>query len=352
MSDGLKDVRNRYDDALSRLDVEGLRALLAEYYRLQGYRVDAIESPEHAGADQASAGGEFALRLHREDSGLLVRCLHWNEKQVPHQRVRDWLDAMAYEAAEGSIFATSGEYTPSAIRTASQSKTLRLVDGVELRKMLMPLVEGRQAPGVEADVAFVDIETFSTTDTATPTPDTAWFQNDTQEHATVDAQLESLSTHTPATTAPHDPSVGREPAPQTSESPRAVIQRLMWERGSRPASNMSILVATVLLSLIVLTIVFRDRLDPYLGDFTPEVVSTPRSTSPLDGTDYKSDVFDPAIRAQDEPKAQMPKPRAPVNNRPESSQPSPDEAIKVIERSTPEIASDEPPRKAAPKDQR
>jgi hypothetical protein len=88
---------------------------------------------------------------------------------------------------------------------------------------------------------------------------------------------------------------------------------------------------------MILTIVFRHRLDPYLGDTPRPATAPPRNESPLAGTDYKSDVFDPAIRAQDEPAGEKPKPKRPDPPRSDANQPSPDEAIRVIERTTPEM---------------
>jgi hypothetical protein len=340
MSDGLKNVRKRHDDALSRLDGERLRALLAEYYRRQGYRVDAVEAGAPASAGD-SAGPEFDLRLHREDSRLLVRCLHWTDKQVPHQCVRPWLDALAYEDVNGSIFATSGEFTPSAIRTASLSKTLRLVDGDELRKMLLPLLD----VGFDADIptdevgAFADMDFFPE---ASPTHASPIVASRAQaDAAMVDAAMVEDRKDSVALATDENVETLAD-ASAHRQTKRAVL----WERGSRPASNMSIAVAGVLLTLIVLTIVFRDRLDPYLGEPQPQVAAPKRNESPLAGTDYKSDVFDPAIRAQDEPVGEKPKPKRPDPPRAHTNQPTPDEAIRVIERTTPEMH--EQPTKKAP----
>jgi hypothetical protein len=368
MNDGLKSVRNRHDDAVSQLDGEQLRTLLAEYYRQQGYRVGSFDTAMTADSGDGAAGAEFGLRLHREDSHLLVRCLHWNDKQIPHQRMRAWQDVLEAEPADGSIFVTSGEFTPSATRTASLSKTLRLVDGIELRKMLLPLLsDGEHA--AEEDAAFVDTSAFAEDIAASPS---------FRSPAVADAQ-EEIPASPLRFDAPANPiqaiesdvgdtieSQGKaqvEPGPKikTSNTTAATrsgeplqmrLKRMMWERGSRPASNMSIFVAIVLLSLTVLTIVFRDRLDPYLGDSKPAAAVTPRNESPLAGTDYKSDVFDPAIRAQDEPVVQAPKPRRPTNGTSQSSQPSPDEAIRVIERNTPEMWNEQQRRRAAAEEQR
>jgi Restriction endonuclease len=369
MNDGLKSVRNRHDDAVSRLDGEQVRALLAEYYRQQGYRVGSFDVAATVDSGAAAAAGpELGLRLHREDSHLLVRCLHWNDKQVPHQRMRAWQDVLEAEPADGSIFVTSGEFTPSAIRTASLSKTLRLVDGIELRKMLMPLLnEGEHQ--AEGDAPFVDVSAFAEDIAASPSfrsPVAADVEAEAavsppgfEAPANLAQALESHADDTIESQGKAQVEPGSKTktsktiaAPRSGESLQERLKRMMWERGSRPASNMSIAVAIVLLSLTVLTIVFRDRLDPYLGDSKPPAAATPRNESPLAGTDYKSDVFDPAIRAQDEPVVQAPKPRRPINGQSQSSQPSPDEAIKVIERNTPEMWNEQQRRRAAAEEQR
>lgn len=348
MSDGLKRVRHRQDDAVSRLDLERLRALLAEYYRRQGYRVDALESVAAVDGDGGPADAEIGLRLQREDSRWLLRGLHWNEYQVTHQRVRAWQDALAAQPVDGAMFVTSGEFTPSAIRTASMTKTLRLIDGAELRKMLMPLLQPEEAPSTDYEIVFAD----AALDDAAPEE----AEDPGADRAPVAASAPSPRAGAAAAAdAPADiepPRASAEPAADKAKHVGARLQRLMWERGSRPASNMSIAVAAALLGMIVLTIVFRDRLDPYLGDAIPTKVAGPRDQSPLSGTDYKSDVFDPAIRAQNEPTEQAPKPKRPEPaNRPSSSEPSPDEAIKVIERSTPEMFAEEQRRRAAAKEQ-
>ncbi len=353
MSDGLKNVRHRREDALSRLDTAGVGSLLAEYYRRQGYRVDAIETQLSDSAEAGDADAGIDLRLQRDDTRLLVRCVHWNDKQVPHQRVRTWQDILAYQEVDGSIFATSGEFTASAIRTASLSKTLRLVDGGELRKMLMPLLDG--GAGDVEDATAVEASAFADHDAALlPLPIAA-----SATAADIDAEAEresedvAVSNAAKATVRNAEPEssgarVQRGPAATaTAASTSKFSKRSVWERGSRPATNTSIMVASVLLTLIVLTIVFRHRLDPYLGDPPRPVVKKPRNESPLAGTDYKTDVFAPAIRARDEPVGDKPKPLRPEIKRVDSPQTTPDEAIKVIERSTPEIWTEEQRRKSA-----
>ncbi len=372
MNDGLKSVRNRRDDAVSGLDLERLRALLAEYYRRQGYRVDAFEAAAADRADDAC----IDLQLQRDDSRLLVRCMHWNEKQVPHLRVRAWEDVLAGAHADGAILATSGEFTASAVRTASVSKTMRLVDGTELRKMLVPILNADtgsdEASEVAEDRAFLDFDAealtvpiAAPTTVLSPTPPV-------MADAVADADRGSDSSFAaepePADAAAR--SATGQPAPEpdlfaseqlasehfasdrrehdSSGIAAHTLKKRFWERGHRPASSLSFAVASVLLTLIVLTIVFRDRLDPYLGDPPRPVVKAPKNESPLAGTDYKSDVFAPVVppqQADATPPKQQPKPQRPASSVGEP--PKAEEAIRVIAPSTPEMWPEEQRRRAA-----
>lgn len=134
---GLKDVRQRYDDALSRVGWDHFESLLAVYYRGQGYEV------EHCGS--GGVGGRFDggidLKLRRSGEYALVQCKHWNAKQVPHNEVHQLLGLMLNEDATGGILVTSGEFTSAAKQAATRLGRVRLVDGHELRSMLGPLPE-------------------------------------------------------------------------------------------------------------------------------------------------------------------------------------------------------------------
>jgi Restriction endonuclease len=375
MNDGLKNVRSPRDDAVSGLDLERLRALLAEYYRRQGYRVDALEAAAVNNVDENADNACFDLQVQRDDSRLLVRCMHWNDKQVPHLRVRAFEDVLAYAQADGAILATSGEFTASAIRTASSSKTMRLVDGAELRKMLMPILNadasfaGDDASVAEhaveehaakehaaEDRAFADFEAMAPTapiaaaNTASPVMTDvvadAERYNETSFAAESESAIKDEPEHVAAQPVPlaHD-RLANKPSGVALSKPK---KRFFWERGHRPASTLSFAVASVLLTLIVLTIVFRHRLDPYLGDPPRPVVKAPKNESPLAGTNYKPDVFAPVVKPSQEdattPK-QKPKPHRPSSSIGEP--PKAEEAIRVIAPSTPEMWPEEQRRKAA-----
>ena len=134
---GLKNVRNRRNDSLSRVRWDQFESLLAVYFRGQGYEVDHCGT---GGADTRFDGG-IDLRLRRPGEYVLVQCKHWNAKQVPHNEVHQLLGLMLNEDATSAILVTSGEFTTAARQAATRLGRVRLVDGEELRVMLGPLPE-------------------------------------------------------------------------------------------------------------------------------------------------------------------------------------------------------------------
>jgi restriction system protein len=132
---GLKNVRQRRDDALTRVGWDQLELLLAAYYRGQGYAVEHVGT---AGAGSRFDGG-IDLKLRRGDEYVVVQCKHWNAKQVPHNDVHQLLGVMLSEVATGAIFVTSGEFSAYAVESAARSGRVQLVDGEALRAMLGPL---------------------------------------------------------------------------------------------------------------------------------------------------------------------------------------------------------------------
>ena len=153
---GLKNVKHRHDDALSRVGWADLERLLATYYREVGWWV------EHAGTGGTGAkfDGGVDLRIRRDAEIVLVQCKHWNVKQVTHNAVHELLGVMINQGATGAILVSSGEFTRAAIGAAQRHGHVKLIDGVTLRGMLGPLPEGDpasapmsvsvSAPGVDA----------------------------------------------------------------------------------------------------------------------------------------------------------------------------------------------------------
>jgi restriction system protein len=138
---GLKNVKHRHDDALSRVGWADLERLLAGYYREIGWWV------EHAGTGGTGAkfDGGVDLRIRRDAQIVLVQCKHWNVKQVTHNAVHELLGVMVNQGATGAILVSSGEFTRAAIEAAQRHGHVKLIDGVTLRGMLGPLSEGEPA---------------------------------------------------------------------------------------------------------------------------------------------------------------------------------------------------------------
>lgn len=134
---GLKRVRNRRDDALAHTHWAHVETLLADYYRREGYAVDHCGT----GATDSKFDGGIDLKLRRDDQYILVQCKHWNAMKVAHNDVHQLLGIMVNEGATGAILVTSGEFTKAAVEAATRQGHVLLVDGDELREMLGPLPE-------------------------------------------------------------------------------------------------------------------------------------------------------------------------------------------------------------------
>jgi hypothetical protein len=140
---GLKPVNRRRSDALAQADWKTVESLLADYYRDQGYAVDHVGT---AGTGARFDGG-VDLKLRRDDAYIVVQCKHWNAMQVTHNAVHELLGIMVNESATGAILVTSGEFTRAAKEAAARQGHVRLIDGDELRPMLAPIIE---AAGIAA----------------------------------------------------------------------------------------------------------------------------------------------------------------------------------------------------------
>ena len=102
MAGGLKSVRNRRDDALSRIGWDRLESLLADHYRHEGYTVEHVGT---GGTGRRFDGG-IDLKLRKDDAYILVQSKHWSAKQVPHSAVHELLGVMVNEGATGATLVT------------------------------------------------------------------------------------------------------------------------------------------------------------------------------------------------------------------------------------------------------
>lgn len=145
---GLKNVRQRRHDALSRIGWDELERVLAAYYRDVGWWVEHVGT----GGSGTKTDSGVDLRLRRNDEVVLVQCKHWNAKQVPHNAVHELLGVMVNEGATAAILISSGEFTRAAIEAAERHDKVKLIDGDALRAMLGTLPDARDPadPFVEA----------------------------------------------------------------------------------------------------------------------------------------------------------------------------------------------------------
>lgn len=132
---GLKRVRHRRDDAISRLGWDEVERRVADHYRAGGY---AVEHCGTAGGQGRRFDGGVDLRLRRGDERLLVQVKHWNAYKVAHNDVHQLLGLVANEGATGGILVSSGEFTSAARESARRLGLVRLIDGEGLRAMLGP----------------------------------------------------------------------------------------------------------------------------------------------------------------------------------------------------------------------
>lgn len=133
---GLKRVKNRREDGVSAIPWDRLEALLAEYYAGQGYHVEHVGT----GGTAKRFDGGIDLKLRKEDQYVLVQCKGWNAYQVPHNEVHQLIGLVVNEGATGAILVTAGEFTRAAIDAAAKGGHVQLVDGGGLREMLEPLL--------------------------------------------------------------------------------------------------------------------------------------------------------------------------------------------------------------------
>lgn len=138
---GLKNVHNRRDDTLARMGWDRLEAMLAEYYRTQGWSVDHVGT----GKVHKRFDGGVDLKLRKDGACVLVQSKHWNAKQVPHNVVHELLGLKTNENATGAIVITSGEFTCAARDAAQRQDHVQLIDGDQLREMLGPRLDALAA---------------------------------------------------------------------------------------------------------------------------------------------------------------------------------------------------------------
>ncbi len=91
------------------------------------------------------ADGGADLELHKDDQKLIVQAKHWKTWLVKLPQVRELWGAVAAEHADGAIMVTSGSFTEQA-RRWTEGKSLTLVDGQELAKVITSIQHERESP--------------------------------------------------------------------------------------------------------------------------------------------------------------------------------------------------------------
>lgn len=148
---GLKNAHRHRDDALGRMHRVELQRVLAAYYRDLGWWVEHVGT----GGSTAPLDESVDLRLRRDTEVVLVQCRYWTAKQVTHDVVHALHAIMLNENATGAIVISRGEFTAAAIAAAQRQGRVKLIDDEGLRAMLGTLPESPEAadPFVEAVVA-------------------------------------------------------------------------------------------------------------------------------------------------------------------------------------------------------
>ncbi|MEN1929474.1 restriction endonuclease [Luteimonas sp. MJ250] len=125
-------VRNRRNDRLANLDWREFERVVADYYRGQGFAVEHCGT----GGGRSRFDGGIDLKLHRDGEYTIVQCKRENALQVTHNVCHELLGLLLTEKADRAIVVNSGEFTPHAIAAARKEERLQLVDGDQLRDML------------------------------------------------------------------------------------------------------------------------------------------------------------------------------------------------------------------------
>lgn len=129
---GSRAVQNRRYDRLANLDPLEFERVVADYYQGQGYTVEHCGT----GAGPSRFDGGIDLKMYRDGKYTIVQCKRENARQVTHNVGHELLGVLLTEKADHAIVVNTGEFTPHAIATARKESRLQLIDGDQLRKML------------------------------------------------------------------------------------------------------------------------------------------------------------------------------------------------------------------------
>lgn len=310
---GLKNVRRRRDDAMTRVDWAELERLLAAYYRGQGWKV------EHCGTGSGAGrfDGGIDLKLRRQNEYVLVQCKHWNAKQVPHNAVHELLGIMVNEGATGAMLVSSGEFTRAAQEAADRQGHVRLIDGDALRDMLGPIFE------------------------ASP------IESSSMESSSIGARRRAMASPYADTMRSMASVVGERMLSAAEDRIRGEASRT-GTRGSRTmsrAANAALILALSKIAMAILLFLFLwFGMRMFVDSLQRIVTPAPRPTTAVDlpapqpppqgyvaqAAGVSDDRYAPQVETP-------PAPRVPTPAEMREAQRRADEAIKVIEKTTPEM---------------
>jgi hypothetical protein len=114
------------------MDPLKFEALVADYYRGQGYRVVECGT----GGTKGRYDGGIDLKMYRDDEYIVVQCKRYTNSVVKHNDVHQLLGIMHTEGATRAIFINSGEYSRHALRKLQGIPNFQMIDGVQLREMI------------------------------------------------------------------------------------------------------------------------------------------------------------------------------------------------------------------------
>jgi restriction system protein len=140
-------VQSDANDVLHGMNWRDFEVLVAEGFRLQGYRA---EETGGGGPD-----GGIDLVLSRPGSNgrekFLVQCKQWRAFKVGVDVVRELYGVMASRGAAGGFVVTSGRFTDEAVRFANGTN-VTLVDGPKLHKLIQQARAARP-PSADTDAS-------------------------------------------------------------------------------------------------------------------------------------------------------------------------------------------------------
>ena len=115
-----------------QVDGSGFEQLIAKLYEAMGY-VTKVTQKTHDGGIDIEGWRQQATGSER----ILIQCKHWPDGLVGENIVRDLYGALsARQDVDRAELVTSGRISRDARRWA-QGKRVRLVDGIELRSLLL-----------------------------------------------------------------------------------------------------------------------------------------------------------------------------------------------------------------------